>query len=134
MGAALVGAQPIIVADVVDSKLETAMEFGATHVVNARTQDILEAVHELTNCEGVDFLVRSHRQPQGDDAGLPGRPSWRRDDRSWRPLAAKWRSTPESWSILGRHSGAATTALPGRKRTCRASSSSARRANYPSTG
>jgi len=35
MGAALVGAHPIIVADLVDSKLETAMDFGATHAVNA---------------------------------------------------------------------------------------------------
>ena len=40
MGAALVGAHPVIVADLVDSKLETAMDFGATHVVNAGTQDL----------------------------------------------------------------------------------------------
>lgn len=55
MGAALVGAEPIIVADVVDSKLETAMDFGATHVVNAKTRDLVEGVRELTKGEGVDF-------------------------------------------------------------------------------
>jgi S-(hydroxymethyl)glutathione dehydrogenase / alcohol dehydrogenase len=64
MGAALVGAHPIIVADVVDSKLETAMEFGATHVVNARTQDLVEAVRELTNGEGVDFSFEAIGNPR----------------------------------------------------------------------
>ena len=63
MGAALVGAQPIIVADVVDSKLETAMDFGATHVVNAKTQDLVEAVRELTNGEGVDFSFEAIGNP-----------------------------------------------------------------------
>ena len=63
MGAALVGAHPIIVADVVDSKLETAMEFGATHVVNANTQDLLEAVRELTKGEGVDFSFEAIGNP-----------------------------------------------------------------------
>jgi NDMA-dependent alcohol dehydrogenase len=55
MGAALVGAHPIIVADLMDSKLEAATEFGATHVVNAKAQDLVETVRELTNGEGVDF-------------------------------------------------------------------------------
>jgi NDMA-dependent alcohol dehydrogenase len=55
MGAALVGAHPIIVADLVDSKLETAMDFGATHVVNASTHDLVEGVRELTAGEGVEF-------------------------------------------------------------------------------
>jgi S-(hydroxymethyl)glutathione dehydrogenase / alcohol dehydrogenase len=64
MGAALVGAQPIIVADVVDSKLETAMDFGATHVVNSKTQDLLEAVRELTNGEGVDFSFEAIGNPR----------------------------------------------------------------------
>src|SRR5437879_4060870 len=64
MGAALVGAQPIIVADTVDSKLETAMDFGATHVVNARTHDLVEGVRELTNGEGVDFSFEAIGSPR----------------------------------------------------------------------
>src|SRR5436190_20169369 len=64
MGAALVGAQPIIVADLVDAKLETAMDFGATHVVNARTRDVVEAVRELTNGEGVDFSFEAIGNPR----------------------------------------------------------------------
>lgn len=55
MGAVLAGAQPIIVADLVDSKLETAMDFGATHAVNAKTHDLVEGVRELTGGQGVDF-------------------------------------------------------------------------------
>jgi S-(hydroxymethyl)glutathione dehydrogenase / alcohol dehydrogenase len=64
MGAALVGAQPIIVADLVDSKLETAMDFGATHAVNARTHDLVEGVRELTGGEGVDFSFEAIGNPK----------------------------------------------------------------------
>jgi NDMA-dependent alcohol dehydrogenase len=63
MGAALVGAHPIIVADLVDSKLETAMDFGATHTVNAATHDLVEGVRELTNGEGVDFSFEAIGSP-----------------------------------------------------------------------
>jgi Zn-dependent alcohol dehydrogenase len=64
MGAALVGAHPIIVADLVDSKLETALDFGATHVVNAGTHDLVEGVRELTNGEGVDFSFEAIGSPK----------------------------------------------------------------------
>jgi S-(hydroxymethyl)glutathione dehydrogenase / alcohol dehydrogenase len=64
MGAALVGAHPIIVADLVDSKLETALDFGATHTVNARTHDLVEGVRELTNGEGVDFSFEAIGNPK----------------------------------------------------------------------
>jgi S-(hydroxymethyl)glutathione dehydrogenase / alcohol dehydrogenase len=64
MGAALVGAEPIIVADLVDSKLETAMDFGATHLVNAKTHDLVEGVRELTNGEGVDFSFEAIGNPR----------------------------------------------------------------------
>lgn len=64
MGAALVGAHPIIVADLVDAKLETAMDFGATHAVNARTHDLVEGVRELTSGEGVDFSFEAIGSPK----------------------------------------------------------------------
>lgn len=63
MGAALVGAHPIVVADLVDAKLETAMDFGATHVVNAGTRELVEAVRELTNGEGVDYSFEAIGSP-----------------------------------------------------------------------
>ena len=64
MGAAMVGAHPIIVADIVDSKLETATDFGATHTVNAKTEDLVEGVRELTHGEGVDFSFEAIGNPQ----------------------------------------------------------------------
>jgi S-(hydroxymethyl)glutathione dehydrogenase/alcohol dehydrogenase len=47
-GAAIAGAGRIIAIDTLDSKLELARKFGATDVVNARTNDPIEAVRELT--------------------------------------------------------------------------------------
>jgi NDMA-dependent alcohol dehydrogenase len=64
MGATLVGAHPIIAADLVDAKLETAMEFGATHAVNAGARDLVEAVRELTGGEGVDFSFEAIGSPR----------------------------------------------------------------------
>jgi S-(hydroxymethyl)glutathione dehydrogenase/alcohol dehydrogenase len=64
MGAALVGARRVIVADVVDSKLETATEFGATDVINSKSQDLLEGVKELTKGEGVEFAFEAIGNPK----------------------------------------------------------------------
>jgi S-(hydroxymethyl)glutathione dehydrogenase/alcohol dehydrogenase len=49
-GAVLAGANPIIVVDVDDAKLELAKDFGATHTVNSRTsEDATAEVVEMTN-------------------------------------------------------------------------------------
>ena len=53
-GARLVGASPIIAVDIADDKLERARAVGATHTVNARDIDAVEAVRELTD-GGVDY-------------------------------------------------------------------------------
>lgn len=47
-GAALAGAGKIIAVDMVDSKLEMAKTFGATHTVNGKNGDSVEQVLELT--------------------------------------------------------------------------------------
>jgi Zn-dependent alcohol dehydrogenase len=44
MGARLAGADPIVVADLDDAKLELAQRLGATHVINAGREDVVEAV------------------------------------------------------------------------------------------
>ena len=54
-GAVVCGANPIIAVDIVDSKLERAREFGATHAVNGKAVDTVAAVQELTNGKGVDY-------------------------------------------------------------------------------
>ncbi len=47
-GAAIAGAGRIIAVDTVPSKLDLALKFGATDVVNAKQTDPVEAVQELT--------------------------------------------------------------------------------------
>lgn len=53
-GARIAGATRIIAVDVVDKKLEESLRFGATHVVNSRETDPVQAVQDLTQ-GGVDF-------------------------------------------------------------------------------
>jgi len=54
-GAVLAGATKIIAIDVLDSKLEIADRFGATHTINADSPDIQATVMELTGGIGVDY-------------------------------------------------------------------------------
>ncbi len=49
MGARLAGAYPIVAVDILDSKLELAQKLGATHTVNARRDDPVVAVKDLTD-------------------------------------------------------------------------------------
>ncbi len=46
------GARPIIAVDLDDAKLEWARKQGATHVVNARETDPVEAIHAITAAPG----------------------------------------------------------------------------------
>ena len=55
-GASICGANPIIAIDVLDSKLEAAKTFGATHVVRADGKDLVQAVKNLTNGRGADYI------------------------------------------------------------------------------
>lgn len=57
-GCRLVGCYPIIAVDVLDSKLTFAREMGATHTVNARQEDPIEALRELTG-GGPDYVFDS---------------------------------------------------------------------------
>ena len=47
-GAAISGAGRVIAVDIIGSKLEMARQMGATHVVNAKETDPVEAIKELT--------------------------------------------------------------------------------------
>jgi S-(hydroxymethyl)glutathione dehydrogenase / alcohol dehydrogenase len=62
-GAALVNALPIIAVDVVPGKLEMALRFGATHTVNAREQDPVQAIMELTGGRGADYAIEAIGNP-----------------------------------------------------------------------
>jgi S-(hydroxymethyl)glutathione dehydrogenase / alcohol dehydrogenase len=54
-GAKLAGARTIIGCDLLDNKLAYAREFGATHTINAKTENALERVREVTSGLGVDY-------------------------------------------------------------------------------
>jgi len=58
-GAVLAGAQTIIAVDRFDSRLEKAIEFGATHTVNASEGDVVEKVRDLTGGRGVDYAFEA---------------------------------------------------------------------------
>ena len=62
-GASLCGAHPIIAADLLDTKLEAAREFGATHTINAGEADPVEAILEITG-EGADFTLECVGDPR----------------------------------------------------------------------
>src|SRR5690606_26251351 len=63
----------IIAADVHDSRLELAREFGATHVVNSRTKNLVDEVAKITgstvdyafDCTGVIAVIETIAQTIG---------------------------------------------------------------------
>ena len=54
-GAVLAGAESIIAVDIYGAKLEHALQFGATHLVNAATEDLIEKVRDITRGEMADY-------------------------------------------------------------------------------
>ncbi|GAG39645.1 unnamed protein product, partial [marine sediment metagenome] len=55
-GAAISGAYPVIAVDINDAKLEASKTFGATHMVNSKAVDAVEAVKEMTEGSGADYV------------------------------------------------------------------------------
>ena len=56
-GAALAGARRVIAIDILESKLQAATRFGATHTINATQQDTSAEVQKMTNGQGADFVL-----------------------------------------------------------------------------
>jgi S-(hydroxymethyl)mycothiol dehydrogenase len=63
-GSHLAGAAKIIAVDVDDRKLETARGLGATHTVNSRETDPVEAIRELTGGFGADVVIEAVGRPE----------------------------------------------------------------------
>ena len=64
MGSRLAGAARIIAVDIDDNKLATARRLGATHSVNSRTEDPVEAVRALTGGHGADVVIEAVGRPE----------------------------------------------------------------------
>ncbi len=60
----------IIAVDVVEHKLGTARELGATHVVDASSQDPVQAIRDLTGGYGADVYIESSGHPSAVGQGL----------------------------------------------------------------
>jgi len=59
VGARLAGATTIIAIDLDPRKLDQAREFGATHVVNSSSEDVVEAVRRLTESNGANVCIEA---------------------------------------------------------------------------
>ncbi|MGW3121426.1 S-(hydroxymethyl)mycothiol dehydrogenase [Streptomyces sp. NPDC001107] len=63
-GANLAGAAKIIAVDIDDRKLAKAREMGATHTVNSKDSDPVDAVRELTGGFGADVVIEAVGRPE----------------------------------------------------------------------
>jgi S-(hydroxymethyl)mycothiol dehydrogenase len=63
-GARLAGATTIIGVDIDDRKLGWARDLGATHTVNSRETDAVEAIRELTGGFGADVVIEAVGRPE----------------------------------------------------------------------
>jgi len=63
-GARLAGANPIIAVDIDPTKLQWAQEFGATHTLNSRDTDPVEAIRALTDGNGADVCIEAVGRPE----------------------------------------------------------------------
>ncbi|GAA2715019.1 S-(hydroxymethyl)mycothiol dehydrogenase [Streptomyces luteosporeus] len=63
-GARLAGAARIIAVDIDDRKLDWARRMGATHTVNSRDNDPVEAIRELTGGFGADVVIDAVGRPE----------------------------------------------------------------------
>ncbi|MEA4955447.1 MAG: NAD(P)-dependent alcohol dehydrogenase [Pseudoflavonifractor sp.] len=53
------GATDVTVIDMIDVRLKKAMELGATRVVNAATQDVINEVNKATDGKGADVVIET---------------------------------------------------------------------------
>ena len=63
-GAALAGAGTIIAVDIDDRKLEGARKLGATHTVNSKDSDPVQAIQDLTGGFGADVVIDAVGRPE----------------------------------------------------------------------
>ena len=63
-GSALAGASTIIAVDLDPQKLEWATKLGATHTVNSKDRDAVEAIQELTGGNGADVVIDAVGRPE----------------------------------------------------------------------
>jgi S-(hydroxymethyl)mycothiol dehydrogenase len=63
-GARLAGASKVIAVDIDPRKLQKATELGATHTVNGKESDVVEAIQESTGGFGADVVIDAVGRPE----------------------------------------------------------------------
>ncbi|GIG67498.1 S-(hydroxymethyl)mycothiol dehydrogenase [Phytomonospora endophytica] len=63
-GARLAGAAKIIAVDIDERKLTWARNLGATHTINARQNDVVDAIREVTDGFGADVVIDAVGRPE----------------------------------------------------------------------
>ncbi|HEY4689524.1 MAG TPA: L-threonine 3-dehydrogenase [Anaerolineae bacterium] len=64
------GARTIIAADVSDYRIRFARRLGADHIVNPKTEDLVEKARDITRGEGVDVLLEMSGAPSAIVQGM----------------------------------------------------------------
>jgi Zn-dependent alcohol dehydrogenase len=59
----LVGAYPVIAVDLFDNRLELAKSLGATHLINAKTQDAKSEIEKIIGVNNLDHFIDNTGQP-----------------------------------------------------------------------
>jgi S-(hydroxymethyl)glutathione dehydrogenase/alcohol dehydrogenase len=59
MAASLYECQTLIAVDIEKDKLNLAIEFGATHVIDSSTKDPVKRIREITRGDGVDYSIEA---------------------------------------------------------------------------
>jgi S-(hydroxymethyl)mycothiol dehydrogenase len=72
-GARLAGANKIIAVDIDDRKLGKATELGATHTVNSKNEDAVQAIRALTDGNGADVVIDAVGRPETYKQAFYGR-------------------------------------------------------------
>ena len=63
-GARVAGANKIIAVDIDDRKLAKATELGATHTINSKNTDPVQAIQDLTDGHGADVVIDAVGRPE----------------------------------------------------------------------
>jgi L-iditol 2-dehydrogenase len=64
------GAREIIVSDLEPIRLKVARQLGATHALNAREENVVQRIRELTGGRGADVVFETAGSPRALQAGL----------------------------------------------------------------
>lgn len=59
MATKLFNFEKVIAIDIEDKKLQLALEFGATHIINSKNTNPIEEINKLTNNQGLDYSVEA---------------------------------------------------------------------------